>query len=207
MSDEEHHGHGQLRAVLGLALHRLESGHPGHVRLARAVDELPRAEGLGAGLAAEDAFRDPARFDANVHKPRVQQQLDVSPEQQFLEDDGQDLVIEDAVVGLGIGLVGRDRVERLQVRDDRVEDLALAGCFPAERPHAADGAVAARHGKPLDEHHLRTGSCSRARRRDARDAAANNRDVRFVPNGNRTPPLDLRQARPSGILGRGPFSR
>ena len=70
----------------------------------RAVHELRCAQRLRAGRAAQDALRDEAVAHGHVDELGMQQELHASAEQQFLEHDGEDLVVELAVVGLGISL-------------------------------------------------------------------------------------------------------
>jgi len=184
--------HGQLQPVFGAAFGDGEPRAARHVGLARTVDELPGLDRFGAGFAANDAGRDPpVAGRAGIDELGVQQQLHAAPQQQFLQHQGQDVLLEHPRTLLGVRrAVWGDGLESFQVRDDRVEHFALALRVATEVRHAAHGQVAAGDGETLDEHHPRPGLGGGAGCRDAGNAAADDRHVGLVANWDLPRPAD-----------------
>ena len=188
---EEHQAHRKLKMILGASLFDRVAGGLGHQPVARAVDEVVGTQRLRSRGAGDDRLGQPAVALDHVDEAGMQEQLDPALQQHLLQDHRQDLVIQHARLAPAVGerLVGHDGVEPLQVAQDLVEHLALAGGLPAEVGDSADRHVAAGHAEAFDQHDRRAAACGGRRRAHPGDAAADDGHVRLVPHRNAAAPV------------------
>ena len=192
MADAKH-GRRKQCAALAVAQLKGHTGKPGHVGIARAVDEAPGANGLAAGFGFHQQRADVPAVHDDGGGPGVKQQLHPGGQQPLVGRAlvGRDIVgaHADAALHAVLGFVKpAQSVNALQqFVDHAMHDLphfaVVAAIQTGEIGHAAGRAHAAQKAITLDQQRARAVPGGAHAGGQAGRAAAYNDDVKFAIDG------------------------